>query len=289
MTAAPWPQVVETAVESGPDPATAVIKWRLRLHDGHHIEAVRLPMGRGRAHLCISTQVGCRMGCVFCASGQGGLVRNLSAEEIVAQVRLGRRAWPDITRVVCMGMGEALDNLSGLLPALQRLTASDGEGLARSAITVCTAGHIPGLAALAELGWKRLDVAVSLHSARDVLRRSLLPVIARRWPLAALQEALLAYRPRPNFQYSINFILLPGINDAPAEFEALAAFCAPLGRVMVKLLPYNPGMTAITHAPSEAEITAAVAGLRAVGLPVRRRVIKGRSIMAACGQLAARP
>ncbi len=260
-----------------------VQKRRLRLHDGRTIESVHLPMGRGRSSLCVSTQVGCARACTFCETGRLGLVRNLTAGEIVAQVTLQcRQRRPDT--LVFMGMGEPLDNLEGLLQALRVLTDRHGLAYAQERLTVCTVGHVPGIAALRELGWKRLGLALSLTAADDDLRAALMPHSVR-YPLREIQQALVTYRQRANLALGIHWCLLPGINDADADARAIAAFVQPLGRTLVHVIPYNPGSAPIARAPTADEVAAFTARLRAQGLAVRTRVTKGRSVMAACGQL----
>ena len=123
-----------------------------------------------------------------------------------------------------------------------------------------------------------------LNAANDALRRKLMP-IHQRYDLDTLKGALSAYRPRSNFALGVNYCLLPGMNDARSDARDVAAFCKPLGRVLVNVIPYNPGNVPLTRAPREEEIDEFIAWLREEGLPVRRRVTKGRSVMAACGQL----
>ena len=146
-----------------------------------------------------------------------------------------------------------------------------------------SSGHAAGLRRLQELGWRRLNVSISLNAAMDAKRSQIMPSIADE--LAALQKLLQDYRPRKNFTLGVNYCLLPGINDGEEDLSAIALFCEPLGRVLLQVIPYNPGTEPLTRAPTEDEVVAFVAGLRAHGLPVRRRITKGRSIMAACGQL----
>lgn len=273
------PEVAEVAREATP---TGEVEKRLvRFPDGRAVESVRLPMGRGRSSLCVSTQVGCARACVFCETGRDGLLRNLTAGEIVAQVTLAcRQRRPDT--LVFMGMGEPLDNLPALLSALCVLT-DRGLAYARDRLTVCTVGHVPGIAALARLGYKRLGLALSLNAADDRLRRELMP--KTRWPLAEVQQALIDYRQRRNLALGIHWCLLPGVNDSPADAVAIRRFCAPLGRVLVHVIPYNPGTAPVTRAPDAGEVERFVGLLRGEGLAVRSRVTKGRSVMAACGQL----
>ncbi|MFW6051402.1 MAG: 23S rRNA (adenine(2503)-C(2))-methyltransferase RlmN [Myxococcota bacterium] len=277
------PEVVRVVQEDGPEGPTR--KAVLRTDDGLEHECVSIPMGRDRFTLCVSSQVGCKMGCRFCETGRMGLLRHLSAAEMVGQVLLARHrlGWP-VRNVVFMGMGEALDNFDGLRQALQVLTDPGGMAMAQERITVCTVGHVDGIRRLAELGLKRLNLSVSLNSARDEVRRELMP-IGRRYPLAELQVALRLYRPRRNFALGVNYCLMPGINDTREDAARIADFCRPLARVLVNLIPYNPGTAPLTRAPEEHEVERFVAWLRAEGLPVRRRITKGRAVMAACGQL----
>lgn len=262
----------------------ATEKLVLRSHDGLEFECVRLPMGRGRETLCISSQVGCGRACKFCETARMGLLRNLEAREIVGQVVKARQLGIAARSVVFMGMGEPLDNLDALEQALRILMDRRGLAYSQSHLTICTVGHAAGILRLRELGWKRLNLSLSLNAPDDDLRRELMP-ITREFGLAEVHDALRAYRSRANFQLGINYCLLPGINDAPEHAAGIARFAAGLGRVMVYLIPYNPGTHPMTRAPTQSEVDRFVGWLREEGLPVRRRVVKGRDLMAACGQL----
>lgn len=277
------PEIVRHIQEPGPRGVTA--KAVLRSPDGLEYECVCLPMGRERHTLCISSQVGCKMGCTFCETGRMGLIRPLSAAEILGQLLVVRHGLGlEFRNIVFMGMGEALDNAPAVIQALRVMTDSAGLGLSQERITVCTVGHIAGLAQLKAAGFKRLNLSVSLNATTDELRSQMMPV-NRRTPLIELQRALAAYRPRENFTLGVNYCLLPGINDSPADAARIAEFCAPLGRVMVSLIPYNPGSEPVAKAPSPEDVARFVELVRAAGVPVRRRITKGRSVMAACGQL----
>jgi 23S rRNA (adenine2503-C2)-methyltransferase len=221
-------------------------------------------MGRGRSSLCVSTQAGCARACTFCETGRLGLLRNLTVAEIVGQVVLQHRDERPAT-LVFQGMGEPLDNLDGLLGAIAVLTDPAGLAYAHDRLTVCTVGHVPGIDALAHAGNKRLNLSLSLNAADDRQRAALMPRSVR-YPLVEIAAALQRYRRRKNLALGIHWCLLPGLNDTPADAERIAAFCRDL-------------------APGEAEIDRFVALLRDRGLPVRRRMTKGRSVMAACGQL----
>jgi len=277
------PEVVAVNSDDGDRGATS--KMVLRLQDGLEVESVRIPMGRGRYTLCVSSQVGCKMGCTFCETGRMGLLRHLQTDEIIAQLLVARHrlGWP-IRNLVFMGMGEALDNSENVLQALRVLNDEAGLAIGQERLTICTVGQVEGIQLLDQLGFKRLNLSISLNAANDPLRNELMP-INRRSDLAELQKALMAYRPRRNFALGVNYCLLPGINDTEADARAVASFCKPLDRVLVNLIPYNPGSLPLTRAPEEAEVERFIGWLRAEGLPVRERVTKGRSVMAACGQL----
>ncbi len=278
-------------VDEEPGQAAATAKAVLRTADGFEIECVRIPMRQSKDAgddawtLCLSSQVGCRMGCTFCETGRMGLLRDLTAAEIVAQVVTVRARLGWLTRnLVFMGMGEALDNADHLLQALAVLTDRRGLGYSHERITVCTSGHAEGIARLAGLGWKRLNLSISLNAANDRDRSRIMPV-NRKTPLAELQRILAAYPQRRNFTLGINYCLIPGVNDRREDATGIADFCRPLGRVLVNLIPYNPGSAPIASAPSEDGIDRFIDWLRDDGLPVHRRRTKGRGIMAACGQL----
>ena len=277
------PEVVTLSTDEGPHGTTS--KVTLRLHDGLEAESVCIPMGRGRYTLCVSSQVGCKMACVFCETGRMGLLRNLSTDEIIGQLLVAkhRLGW-SIRNIVFMGMGEALDNADNVLQALHVLNDPGGLAIGQERITICTVGHVRGIERLHQEGMRRLNLSISLNAATDSLRSELMP-INRRTDLRTLQRALVAYRPRRNFAFGVNYCLLPGLNDARADVRAIADFCEPLGRVLVNVIPYNPGSMPVTRAPSEHEIERFIGWIREEGLPVRQRVTKGRSVMAACGQL----
>ncbi len=273
----------DTAADAAGQAMTA--KAVLATSDGLEYECVLLPMGRGRATLCVSSQVGCKMGCKFCETGRMGLLRSLSVAEIMGEILVARHVlgW-EFRNVVFMGMGEALDNADALIQTLRIMADQVGLAFAQERITVCTVGRVDGIQRLAALGMKRLNVSISLNAANDALRSALMPV-NRTVPLAELQAALLQYRPRANFVLGVNYCLLPELNDTHEHAREVAAFCRPIGRVMVNVIPYNPGTLPLTRLPTEAEIDQFIGWLRDEGLPVRRRITKGRSVMAACGQL----
>jgi 23S rRNA (adenine2503-C2)-methyltransferase len=270
------------------DSRSGTAKAVLGLRDGCEIECVRIPMPGGdgsKATLCVSSQVGCRMGCVFCETGLAGLRRDLTASEIVAQVLTTRTAlgW-DCGNVVFMGMGECLDNLVEVAQAIRVLTDTRGLRFSMDRLTVCTSGPVGGIEALREIGHKRLNLSISLNAANDEKRNSLMPV-NRGMGLVSLTASLAAYPMRGNFALGVNWCLMPGINDSREDAREAAVFCARIGRCLVNLIPYNPGSKPVTRAPDEEELTRFASWLESGGCTVRLRVAKGGKIMAGCGQL----
>ncbi len=277
-------EVVRTVADTSFD-GRETIKAVMRTEDGLEVECVRIPMGRDRFTLCVSSQVGCRMACAFCETAKIGLVRSLRADEIVAQVVTARSAlgW-DVSHVVFMGMGEPLDNAAALTQALRVLNDRRGLGFAQTRLTVCTAGHELGLSTLESLGWRRLGLSVSLNGTTDEIRSRIMP-LNRSVPLKRLSAALVRYRRMSRAVFSINYCLLPDWNDTREDASRIAAFCGPLGRSIVHVIPYNPGTRPLTRAPQDVEVDRFCDWLREEGVPVQQRRIKGRSVMAACGQL----
>jgi 23S rRNA (adenine2503-C2)-methyltransferase len=282
------PLTLDGVFRDADSPERGAIKAVFRLADGARIETVWIPMGGdegGRGTVCLSSQVGCAMACAFCETGRTGLIRNLTAAEIVAQVFEARfqLGW-DFTSLVFMGMGEPLHNLGEVVPALQVLTDPRGFAFAQEKITVCTVGLVEGIEAFAALGWKRMGLSLSLNAGTQHLRERLMPAGVTN-SLPELRRALAAYPQRRNFVLALNYCLMPGINDGGDDAAAVADFARGLGRTIVNLIPYNPGTAPLAPAPTEAQVDGFLAQLRAAGLDAKVRGTKGRSIMAACGQL----
>jgi 23S rRNA (adenine2503-C2)-methyltransferase len=264
-------------------------KLVIRLHDGREVESVLIPMGGGpedggHATVCVSSQVGCKMGCRFCHTATMGLVRNLSAAEIVAQVLLaGQVGGVKPRNVVFMGMGEPLDNLDAVAKAVHVLTDVNGIGLALRHVTISTVGRVDQLPRLVELGLGRVNLAVSLTAADDALRSELMPV-NRMFDLGALKAALLAHPLPGNRRVLISYVLMAGVNDADHQIDALAAWTSGL-RVLINLIPFNPIPSRPEQPSSPERIIAIRARLEAAGVEARLRRTKGDGVMAACGQL----
>jgi 23S rRNA (adenine2503-C2)-methyltransferase len=236
---------------------------------------------------CISSQVGCAMGCVFCASGIAGLKRHMTAAEIVSQVILGRRAVAESERVrnvVFMGMGEPLANYDAVARALVLLTHPDGLGLSRRRVTVSTSGLVPEIDRLGRDFGGQVQLAVSLHAANDAQRSSIMP-INKKYPLAELLDALKRYPLPKRRRITIEYTLIKGVNASATDASELARVLKGVP-TKVNLIPMNAIDENPLGAPDWATVDAFQEVLRGKGVPsfVRRR--KGDDIAAACGQLA---
>jgi len=244
---------------------------------------------------CISSQVGCAMGCVFCASGIAGLKRHLSAAEIVGQVHLGRseiaaRAGNEhpegsrVRNVVFMGMGEPLANYDAVARSLVLLTHPDGLGLSRRRVTVSTSGLVPEIDRLGKEFGGQVQLAVSLHAIDDDRRSQIMP-INRKYPLAELMAALARYPLAPRRRITIEYTLIRGFNAGLDDARGLARLLRRIP-AKVNLIPMNPVPENPLQAPTWAEVDAFGAALREQGVFSFVRKRKGDDIAAACGQLA---
>jgi 23S rRNA (adenine2503-C2)-methyltransferase len=273
-------------------------KLLLRYPDGESIETV-LMLYPGRATVCISTQAGCAMGCPFCATGQAGFRRQLTAGEVVRQVVLCDAALrsgtidradlptdaPDhVTNVVFMGMGEPLANLPATLATVRWLHDPEGFRLSARGITVSTVGLVPGIDRLADVGLP-VTLAVSLHAATDELRDELVP-INRSHPIAELEDAVRRYRDRTGRRVSIEWCLIGDVNDDAHQADRLAAIARRL-RAHVNVIPMNPTPGVRWKEPSRRATRAFVDRVEERGANVTLRDTRGRDADAACGQLLA--
>ncbi len=259
-------------------------KLLLQLHDGQYIECV-LMRETDRRTVCISTQVGCAMGCVFCASGMLGLKRNLSTGEILEQVLRLDRLLPkgeQITNLVVMGIGEPLANLKNLVPALDSLNEKGGLGLGARRITISTVGLPDKIRELAKSG-KQYNLAVSLHAPNDVIRDKLVPV-NDKIGMAAILRAADDYFEITGRRVTYEYVLLSGVNDDPQHARILAKELQ--SRIAhVNLIPMN-GVTELPFVePSAPRTNEFVQVLESFGIPATVRKRKGADIDAACGQL----
>jgi len=275
-------------------------KLLLELSDGSLIETViiRAPqdgvgVDSSRKTICISTQVGCAMGCVFCASGLDGLKRDLSAGEIVAQLMQvcyredarTPRAKPEqasFDNLVVMGMGEPLANYDALIRALTIVNAPWGLGFGARRITISTSGLVPKILKLAEepLGFR---LAISLHGATDAVREKIMPV-NKAYPLAKLLPAVREFSEKHGRMITLEFILIEGVNDTIDQAEELCYIAKDL-HAHVNLIPYNTVESLPWKRPAEAQLEAFADVLRVARVSVTLRHEKGHDIEAACGQL----
>ncbi len=271
------------AVATEQQSADGTTKFLLRLHDGASIETVDIP-DTSRRTLCISSQAGCGLACAFCVTGYWGAGRNLSAGEIVGQVMLVRklRDLPESLNLVFMGMGEPLLNLEQVHAALRLLS----ERISWRRMTVSTAGVVPGIDAMGT--WERRpNLAVSLHAPDDARRSEIMP-INRSYPMAELLDALRRFPLESRRRITIEYILLAGFNDRPADAAALALVLRKLP-VKVNLIPFNadPVLGDRFTRPSDAVITRFQEALIERNLTATVRRTRGDDVGAACGQLRA--
>jgi len=266
-------------------------KLLFRLEDGATVETVHMPRAvkNPRVTLCISSQVGCAMGCTFCRTASMGLVRSLRPEEIVGQVLAAMLALgpadPGRVSLVFMGMGEPLHAgaIDHVARAIEILCEESGLGLAPMRITVSTSGLVPGIEALAKAK-KRPCLALSLNATTDETRARIMPV-TKRHGLAELRAALLAYPVRPHEKITIEYVLLAGVNDTIADADRIAAFSSGY-RSVVNVIPWNAYPTGAFVRPEDDAASAFVALLHERGCLVTVRRSRGQDVGGACGQLA---
>jgi 23S rRNA (adenine2503-C2)-methyltransferase len=255
-------------------------KLQIRLGDGAAVECVMLEDLEGRKTACLSSQVGCPMGCAFCRTGALGYLRDLTAGEIMEQYHLlsARRGPP--SNVVFMGMGEPCANLGAVRKAISILSGAVGISLRK--ITISTCGLVPGILELAERG-PAVRLAVSLTVADEELRSRLMPV-NRSWGLAALKDALLRYQAATGERVTLECAIMGGVNSSTASARELVAWIGAL-QVQVNVIPWNkvPGLP--FSEPSREELEAYMSVLDGAGLVASRRMRRGRGVMGACGQL----
>ncbi len=259
-------------------------KLLVRLADGQLVECVLLQEADRRT-TCISTQVGCGMGCVFCASGLNGVARNLTTGEILEQLLRLRNLLPAeerLNHIVVMGMGEPMANLDNLLAALEIATAKDGLGISQRHITISTVGLPAKMLRLADSG-KQYHLAVSLHAPNDELRNRIVPTNPKTG-VAAILAAADEFFARTGRQVTYEYVLLRGLNDRPEHAEELARLLH--GRcAYVNLIPFNDVEGLPYRRPTEEALAAFVDRLHRAGVRVKVRKRKGSEIDAACGQL----
>lgn len=260
-------------------------KLLVGFEDGEAVETVLIP-ARDRFTQCISTQVGCAMGCVFCASGSRGVVRSLKADEIVAQYMLARKRG-EITNIVVMGMGEPFANYDETLRALKLLNAGKGPNIGARHITISTCGVVPGFEKLASEGFQ-FELSVSLHAPNDKLRSELMPV-NKRWPINELVEACKNYTLKTKRIITFEYTLIKGVNDSRAQAEELARLVKRVPMAKVNLIPLSP----VEHrpdfkTPDEKTLLMFLDVLMKANIQTMLRRSRGKDAAAACGQLRLR-
>jgi 23S rRNA (adenine2503-C2)-methyltransferase len=262
------------------------VKTVFGLDDGQRVEGVLIP-SRGRTTACISSQVGCALGCTFCATGTLGFTRNLTRGEIFDQVILldglsRKLSGVPLSNIVLMGMGEPLMNYEEVTASVERLTAPEGQGISPQRITISSVGIPKMIRQLADDGI-RAHLALSLHAATNDKRAEIIPV-NRRFPLEEVTSALKYYHRVTNKRFTIEYLLLNNFNDSEADARALAAFCKNFP-VKVNLIEYNPvaGNSFTTADMTRTKAFAAFLEKRNMVVNIRRS--RGRDIEAACGQL----
>ena len=261
----------------------SAVKLAIEMEDGAVVECVRLSDGNGRYTACLSSQVGCAMGCAFCRTGTMGLVRNLKAGEIVEELIHLEKLGEHITHIVFMGMGEPLANFTEVMSAITYIHREDGINISYRRITISTCGLVPGIKRLSELKIP-VRLAVSLVVADDEKRNSIMKV-NRSYPLNELKKALMAFQHRNEKRITLEYCMLGGINTDRKAAENLQRFAKGL-EVLVNLIPWNPVDILPFSSPTDREIRAFTSELRSLGINYSIRREKGRSADAACGQLA---
>ena len=257
-------------------------KYLFELSDGDCIESVLMRYHHGNS-ICISSQVGCNMGCTFCASTIGGKKRNLSASEMLDQIyRIGEDIGERISNVVVMGTGEPLDNYDNLIRFIRLLTDPAGKNISQRNITVSTCGLVPQILRLAEEDLA-ITLALSLHAPTQEQRQSIMP-IAKRYHLEDVLEACNTYFEKTGRRVTIEYSLIHGVNDDAGSAERLASLPG-IKKCHINLIPVNPVRENTCHSPSRKHVTAFKNILENYGINVTIRREMGRDIDGACGQL----
>lgn len=271
-------------------------KFLMEMNDRKKVETVVIPQSREkntRYSLCVSTQVGCPIGCAFCATGQSGFQRNLMAYEMVGQLLGSRRELakrlkiadePLITNVVYMGMGEPMLNFNEMLKSIRLLNDHRGINIGQRHITVSTAGEVTGIERLAEEDLQ-VTLAISLHACNDELRSRLIP-LNRKYPLHELMSAVRKYIDKTNRRVTFEYIMLDDVNIGPDDAAAMIKLIKPV-LANVNLIPYNEVSGLEFKKPSPAKVKQFLNWLVEGGLNVTLREERGADIEAACGQLSA--
>ena len=261
------------------------VKYLFGLQDGRRIESVLMREGKRRT-LCISSQVGCPLDCHFCATGRMGLIRNLSAAEILDQLIQVRRSLlqqgEDLTNVVMMGMGEPLLNFDAVIRAVRLMNLDYGPAVGIRRITLSTVGQVPGILKLSREGLK-VGLAISLNATTDEQRSQIMP-INKKWPISELLDAVRAYHKKIDRRVTFEYVLLHGFNDSVADARRLVRLVRDIS-CKINLIPWNPIPDAPYKSPPQSAINAFLKVLTDAYLTATVRYSKGTDISAGCGQL----
>ncbi len=272
------PDAVAKIIQEG-----RLTKFITQLSDGKKIESVIIPMTNHKT-LCVSSQVGCKMGCRFCETGKMGFVRDLTVSEIISQLFNARFVLQqDIKNVVFMGMGEPLDNFDAVVQAIRIMNEQKGFNIAPRHITVSTAGLINGIKKIGQLGLTGLRLAISINAADDKTRSLLMPVNVSS-PLKRLKQVLEAFPMPKRGCFLFEYILIKDLNDSQKDAIKLAEYIKPLP-VRLNLIPYNPVDGFNYESPNDNDLNRFADTLRCRGVFVIKRWSKGQSVSAGCGQL----
>jgi len=265
--------------------ADGTTKFLFRLRDGEHVETVLIP-ARTRLTVCLSTQVGCKFSCAFCASGLNGFKRDLTPSEITGQVLyLQKTLGLELTNFVFMGMGEPLDNWANVERAIRVMNAPEGLGIAARRMTVSTAGYVPTFKKLEALDLQ-INLSLSLHAVTDRLRSKLMP-INRRFSLEEVVRAAEEYIRSGGRMITLEYVVIGGLNDSLDDADGLAGIARRL-RAKINLIAYSPVAGLAFKTPDPAELGRFKRRLEERKVNVTQRSSKGSDIAAACGQLAGR-
>ncbi len=275
------PSALTTKVEKKVESPDAV-KLLLSLEDGYEVECVRLSDGKGRYTACLSSEVGCAMGCTFCATGTMGLRRNLKSGEIVEEYIQLEKLGEHITHIVFMGMGEPLQNFTEVIKAITTLHREDGLNISYRRITISTCGVVPGIKRLSELNIP-VKLAVSLVSANNETRSKIMRV-NNNYPLSELKKALVSFQHKGEKRITLEYCLLGGINTSKESAEELHRFTKGLD-VLVNLIRWNKIPALPYNSPDEREVIAFTKELERLKIPYTIRRSKGQDTNAACGML----
>lgn len=278
----PMMKVLRSSIADGGD----THKVLFQLHDGRAVESVLMQYEDGRATVCVSSQAGCAMGCVFCATGMGGFDRNLSAGEILGQVlyfaRQLKTQGKHLTNIVYMGMGEPLANLPAVWKSIHTLRDPRGMNFSPRRITVSTVGIVPRIREFAEQPLP-VNLAISLHAPNDALRSEMMPV-NRRWGVQELVDAARYYTERSGRRISFEYVLIQGSNSSMEHAGALGQLLQGM-LCHVNVIPLNRVPGSELQPPSPADVRQFQLELQRAGVPCTVRLERGADILAACGQL----